>query len=56
MCIRDRDDDEGTCTHASMLLKKMGIDAEWVQHGSIAVQMALKAHENSCDYLSLIHI
>lgn len=44
------DDDEGTCTHASMLLKKMGIDAEWVQHGSIAVQMALKAHENSCDY------
>ena len=30
------DDDESSCTHAGMLLKKMGIDAEWVQQGSEA--------------------
>ncbi|EHF01137.1 response regulator [Enterocloster citroniae] len=44
------DDDEGTCTHASMLLREMGIDADWVQHGSAAVQMVLKAHEEYRDY------
>ena len=30
--------------------KKMGIDADWVQHGSEAVQMVRKAHEAYCDY------
>ena len=44
------DDDVNTCTHASLLLKKMGIDADWVQHGSEAVQMVRKAHEAYCDY------
>ena len=44
------DDDENACTYTSMLLKKMGIDADWVQQGSVAVQMALKAHEQYCDY------
>ncbi len=44
------DDDEVACTHASMLLKKMGIDADWVQQGSIAVRMVVKAHEDACDY------
>lgn len=44
------DDDESTCTYASMLLKKMGIDADWVQNGSTAVQMVLKAHEEYRDY------
>lgn len=43
------DDDEVACTHASMLLKKMGIDADWVQQGSIAVRMVVKAHEDACD-------
>lgn len=44
------DDDEGSCAHAGMLLRKMGIDAEWVQHGSEAIQMVLKAHEEYHDY------
>ena len=44
------DDDESSCTHAGMLLKKMGIDAEWVQQGSEAIQMVLKAHEEYRDY------
>ena len=44
------DDDEGACTHASILLKKMGIDADWVQRGSVAVQMVLRAHEEYRDY------
>ena len=44
------DDDEVACTHAGMILKKMGINADWVQHGSIAVQMVMKAHEDDCDY------
>ena len=44
------DDDEVACTHASMLLKRMGIDADWVQQGSIAVRMVVKAHEDACDY------
>lgn len=44
------DDDESSCTHAGMLLRKMGIDAEWVQHGNEAIQMVLKAHEEYRDY------
>lgn len=44
------DDDENTCAHASLLLKKMGIDAQWIQRGCDAVQMVLKAHEAYNDY------
>ena len=44
------DDDESTCAHASLLLRKMGIDAQWVQRGQDAVPMLLKAHEEFCDY------
>ena len=44
------DDDESTCTHASLLLEKMGIDARWVQHGAEAIQILLKAHEAFSDY------
>lgn len=44
------DDDESSCVHAGMLLKKIGIDADWVQNGNAAVQTILKAHKEYCDY------
>lgn len=44
------DDDANTCAHASLLLKKMGIDSRWVQCGSEAVELLLKAHEEYEDY------
>ncbi|MCB6191662.1 response regulator [Blautia marasmi] len=44
------DDDESTCTHAGMLLKRMGVDADWAYHGNEAVRMVLNAHKNQCGY------
>lgn len=44
------DDEEDTCTHASLLLEKMGIDASWVKDGREALQIIYHAHETSEDY------
>lgn len=44
------DDDEDTCTHASLLLERMGISAKWVKFGREAVQSVLAAHDAGEDY------
>lgn len=44
------DSDEDTCTHASLLFKRMGIDAQWVKHGQEAVRIVLEANDAGEDY------
>lgn len=44
------DDDEDACTHASLLLKRMGIAAQWVKEGEEAVKIVLEAHHAGTDY------
>lgn len=44
------DDDEDACTHAGLLLKRMGIDAQWVKFGCEAVRIVLEAHDTGADY------
>lgn len=40
------DDDEITCEHAHLMLKQMGIEAQWVLSGAEAVKKVLEAHTN----------
>lgn len=44
------DDEHDSCVYASLLLKKMGINARWVNSGLEAVKMVLTAHEACDDY------
>ena len=44
------DDEHDSCVYTSLLLKKMGINARWVNSGHEAVKMVLKAHEACQDY------
>lgn len=44
------DDDEDACTHASLLLKRMGIAANWVKDGQEAVDLVMEAHHTGTDY------
>lgn len=44
------DDDEDACTHASLLLKRMGISAHWVKYGEEAIKMVFEAHQKGTDY------
>lgn len=44
------DDEEDACTHASLLLKRMGISASWVQLGREAIDLVIKAHNTGRDY------
>lgn len=44
------DNAEDTCCHTGLLLKRMSIEAEWVNHGDTAVQIILNAHEAGEDY------
>lgn len=41
------DDEEDTCIHANLLLKTMGIEAEWVKSGIEAIDMVLSAHHQN---------
>lgn len=44
------DDDEDACTHASLLLERMGIAAQWVKFGAEAVKVVFEAHDMGKDY------
>ena len=44
------DDDRDSCIHASLLLEKMGIRADWVMTGEQCVEKVRKAHEVGEDY------
>lgn len=44
------DDEEDVCTHAGLLLKRMGIAARCVKTGHEAVKVALEAHEAGTGY------
>lgn len=44
------DDEEDACTHASLLLKRMGILANWVQQGREAIDLVINAHNTGRDY------
>lgn len=44
------DDDEEIFNHTNLLLKGMGINAQWAKDGCTAVDMVLRAHEVSADY------
>ncbi len=44
------DDEEDACTHASLLLKRMGISAQCVMSGYEAVKAVIGAHEANTDY------
>lgn len=44
------DDDEDACAHAGLLLKRMGIAAQWVKFGCEAVNCVLEAHDLGRDY------
>lgn len=44
------DDEYDTCIYASLLLKKMGITAQWVKTGHEAVKIVLDAHDAYDDY------
>ena len=44
------DDDRDSCIHASLLLEKMGIRADWVMTGGQCVEKVRKAHEVGEDY------
>lgn len=44
------DDDVDTCEHTTLLLDKMGINAQWVLTGTEAVTKTLEAHERGDDY------
>lgn len=44
------DDEEDVCTHASLLLKQMGIMAQCAKSGHEAVRIVFEAHETGKDY------
>ncbi|WP_125140305.1 response regulator [Clostridium transplantifaecale] len=44
------DDDESTCTHASLILNRMGIAAQWVQSGLEAVKIVWEAYDIGTNY------
>lgn len=44
------DDDEENCNYINLLLKRMGIDGDWVTDGGAAIQAIERAHEASEDY------
>ncbi len=44
------DDEKDTCTHVSLLLKGMGINADWIESGPEAVRLVLEEHEAYRDY------
>lgn len=44
------DDEEDSCTHAGLLLKRMGIAARCVKNGHEAVRVVLEAHEAGTGY------
>ncbi|MBS6644425.1 MAG: response regulator [Clostridiaceae bacterium] len=44
------DDDEDACIHANLLLKQMGIMAQYVKSGREAVKSVLEAHEAGSGY------
>lgn len=44
------DNDEYACKHANLLLKRMGIDAQWVKYGREAVNIVLEAHSKGSNY------
>lgn len=44
------DDDEKNYIHTNLLLKEMGIDAQWEKDNTKAIQMILEAHEALEDY------
>lgn len=44
------DDEEDVCTHASLLLKRMGIAAQCTNSGHEAVKIVLEAHDVGKDY------
>ena len=44
------DDDRGTCEHLSLILKKMGINSDWVMSGQEALKLALEAFEKGESY------
>lgn len=44
------DDDEVACTHAGLLLERMGIESKWLQSGTEAIACLLKAHADGKDY------
>ncbi|WP_049728646.1 response regulator [Dorea sp. D27] len=44
------DDEEDACIHAGMLLKRMGITAQYTRSGEEAVRIALEAHDAGAGY------
>lgn len=44
------DDDLETCAHASILLKKLGVESVWVDNGFEAVAQVERAHDQLADF------
>lgn len=44
------DDEPATCEHVTMMLEKLGIDADWTTNGSDAVAMARRAQDEANPY------